>query len=90
MTGQTGEVGADGLLAGYLSRAQLAKHLGLSTDTIARWETLGKGPPRVRIGARCYYRRAAVEEWLLARETGAGADREPVRRARGKLRGGGK
>lgn len=59
-----------GLLDGWMSRAELACELGLSTDTLARWETRRIGPPCVRIGRRIVYRRGAVREWLVGQERG--------------------
>ena len=33
------------LLAGWISREQLARALGLTADTLARWEARRQGPP---------------------------------------------
>lgn len=52
------------LLSGWISRLDLALELGLSVDTLARWETQRRGPPCIRAGRRVFYRRAAVQEWL--------------------------
>lgn len=56
------------LLDGWLTRAEVAKELGLSTDTLARWATRREGPPCVRIGRKILYRAEAFREWLLERE----------------------
>ena len=66
------------VLAGWISRADLARELGLSEDTLRRWEGRRIGPACVRAGRRVYYRRAAVEDWLTAQET----TRQAGRRAR--------
>ena len=56
------------LLIDWISRLDLAVELGLSIDTLRRWEAQRFGPPCVRAGRKVYYRRAAVEEWLEERE----------------------
>jgi len=38
------------------------------TRTLRRWRVLRQGPPHVRIGRKVYYRRGALQRWLLARE----------------------
>ena len=59
------------LLVGWISRLDLALELGLSVDTLRRWEAMRTGPPCVRAGRKVYYRRAAVEEWLEEQEQAA-------------------
>lgn len=66
----------DGLLDAWLSRAELAKELGLSVDTLQRWETRRIGPPCVRVGRKVLYRKGAVRDWLRDQE----ARKMPVRR----------
>jgi predicted DNA-binding transcriptional regulator AlpA len=56
------------LLSGWLTRAQVAAEIGLSADTLARWETRRIGPPCVRIGRKVLYRAEAFREWLVSRE----------------------
>ena len=70
------EAEADGLLDAWLSRAELAKELGLSVDTLQRWETRRIGPPCVRVGRKALYRKGAVRDWLRDQE----ARKMPVRR----------
>jgi len=60
------------LLEGWISRAELARELGVSVDTLARWETSQNGPPLARIGRCVFYRRTAVLEWLEGREKARG------------------
>jgi len=57
-----------GLLDDWISRRMLAVELGVSVDTLARWETRRIGPVCVRIGRKVFYRRGAVQEWLRAQE----------------------
>ena len=68
MDEQSQETEARPLLEGWISRAELARELGVSVDTLARWETSRSGPPLARIGRCVFYRRTAVLEWLESRE----------------------
>ena len=56
------------LLNGWISRVDLAIELGLSVDTLRRWEAQRLGPPCMRAGRKVYYRRAAIEEWMADQE----------------------
>lgn len=56
------------VLDDWMSRAELAAELSISVDTLARWEVQRIGPPSVRLGRRIYYRREAVQTWLIAKE----------------------
>jgi hypothetical protein len=60
--------GSSALLDGWLTRQQLAVEIGVSTDTLQRWETRRVGPPCLRIGRRVYYRADAFRDWLVSRE----------------------
>ena len=57
-----------GLLADYLTPAQLAEELDKSPRTIARWDSLRIGPPKTMVGKRPLYRREGVRDWLLRKE----------------------
>ena len=67
------------LLADWISREQLARALGLTADTLSRWEARRQGPPSTRIGRKTFYRRAAVGDWIRAQE-----QVHPVRKSRGR------
>jgi hypothetical protein len=67
------------LLVDWISREQLAGELGITTDTLARWEARRQGPPCTRIGRKSLYRRAAVQDWIRAQE-----QVHPVRKSRGR------
>jgi hypothetical protein len=54
------------LLDGWLTRARVAEEIGVSVDTLQRWETRRIGPPCVRIGRKVLYRADAFREWLFA------------------------
>ena len=60
--------GDTGLLSGWLNRADLARELTLSVDTLQRWETRRMGPPSVRVGRKVLYRMEAVRDWLRDQE----------------------
>lgn len=47
---------------------EVAKQLGVSPATLARWRTLGSGPRFVRVGGQVRYQRDAVAAWLTQQE----------------------
>ena len=52
-----------------LSPAELARKLGTTERTLARWHAAGHGPPRCTLpGRRISYRPATVAAWLRDRE----------------------
>ena len=57
-----------GLLEGWLNRIELGAELGISVDTLGRWETRRIGPPCVRVGRKVLYRADAVRDWLKSQE----------------------
>jgi predicted DNA-binding transcriptional regulator AlpA len=70
-TGSLERSAPGGVLTGWISRLDLALELGLTVDTLRRWEARRTGPPCVRAGRKVYYRRTAVEEWLEEQELNA-------------------
>ena len=56
------------LLGGWISRLDLALELGVTVETLRRWEAMRFGPPCARIGRKVYYRRDAVHDWLQFQE----------------------
>lgn len=70
--GETGRLSRPGEPSGpfadWLPRAALAGLLGVTADTLARWESRRVGPPCVRIGRQSLYRVGAAQDWLLERE----------------------
>ena len=56
------------ILSDYLSDEALAAEMRVSVRTLWRWAALGEVPPSVKIGRRRFFRRAAVQDWLKARE----------------------
>jgi ribosome-binding protein aMBF1 (putative translation factor) len=56
------------IMAGFLSRAELAAQLGKSERTLERWEEQKIGPPITKLGQTPYYKIDSVQEWLRTRE----------------------
>ena len=56
------------ILSEFLTKEELAAELRRNPRTLDRWEVLGVGPPRTRVGRQVLYRRASVERWLAAQE----------------------
>lgn len=63
------ETAQQGLLDDWMPRRELAGIIGVSADTLKRWETRRIGPPCIRIGRKVLYRRGAVRDWLLDQES---------------------
>ena len=59
---------ATGLLGGWISRLDLALELGVTVETLRRWEGQRFGPPCVRAGRKVFYRRDGVRDWLQLQE----------------------
>jgi hypothetical protein len=72
-----------GLLGGWISRRALADELGVTEDTLRRWDAARSGPPCIRAGRKIFYRRSAVLDWLEEQDT-----RAPRGRGRRQGRGG--
>ena len=56
------------ILSEFLPKEELAAELRRNPRTLDRWDALGVGPPRTRVGRQVLYRRASVERWLAAQE----------------------
>jgi hypothetical protein len=56
------------ILSEFLTTEELAAELGRNKRTLDRWEALGTGPPRTRVGRKVLYRRNSVQKWLAAQE----------------------
>jgi len=65
-----------GILADWISRNELARELGITTDTLGRWAAQRKGPAYVKAGRKIFYRRDVVRAWLQSKEV------KPVKPAR--------
>lgn len=51
-----------------LTEPQFAELTGRNVRSVQRERARREGPPFIRIGRKVYYRRAAIEAWLLAQE----------------------
>lgn len=47
-----------------MTGVQAAKFLGVTEDTLCRWNKAKNGPPRRLIGKRFYYQRSSLTQWL--------------------------
>jgi len=56
------------ILAEFMTIEELAAELGRNKRTLDRWDALGIGPPRTRVGRTVLYRRSSVQKWLAAQE----------------------
>jgi len=56
------------ILSEFLTKEELASELGRNQRTLDRWDVLGLGPPRTRVGRQVLYRRTSVQKWLAALE----------------------
>jgi transcriptional regulator with XRE-family HTH domain len=61
-TDRSGEIALGGKQ--YLTPAQLAKTLGISPRTLARWHATRAGPPRIKILKLVLYDVSKLPEWL--------------------------
>ena len=59
------------ILSEFLTKEELAAELRRNPRTLDRWDALGVGPPRTRVGRQVLYRRASVQKWLAAQEQSA-------------------
>lgn len=55
-------------LTDLISEADYAALRGVSLRTVQRERALRIGPPFIKLGAKVFYRPAAIEAWLLDRE----------------------
>lgn len=60
----------------YVRQQRLARILGVTGRTLARWNARGIGPPKITIGKTVLFDLAKLPEWLAALETA------PPRKAR--------
>jgi hypothetical protein len=68
-----------GLLAGYLTEAQLAKALNKDQRTLFRWRQLKIGPPVIMLGEQPLYDIEKARAWMAAGGTAGAPQVQPVR-----------
>lgn len=56
------------ILADTVTEAEYAAARGVCVRTVQRERALRTGPAFIRLGRKIYYRRAAIEAWLIAKE----------------------
>jgi hypothetical protein len=56
------------ILSDFFTKKELATELRRNQRTLDRWEVLGEGPPRTRVGRQVFYRRSSVAKWLASQE----------------------
>ncbi len=59
----------DPLLEEFLTPAEAAKVLRISSRTLARWREDNQGPAYSKLGRRILYRRDAVQQWVNTRRS---------------------
>ncbi len=67
------------LLAGYISRAELAQSLCLNERTIYRYENQPDGLPCMVLGGRKLYKLETVRKWIEGREKRPNPRRQALR-----------
>tara|TARA_R110002110_G_scaffold16490_4_gene71490 strand:+ start:3346 stop:3627 length:282 start_codon:yes stop_codon:yes gene_type:complete len=63
-----GGVGTRPMLSEWMTRAELAAELDLTSETLCRWTARRIGPAPTQVGRKVLYRRETVRAWLLAQE----------------------
>lgn len=59
---------AGDFMADWLPRDSVAARLGVSVDTLQKWEARRCGPPPTRIGRRVLYRVDSLRAWMIEQE----------------------
>jgi predicted DNA-binding transcriptional regulator AlpA len=72
-----------GLLDDFMTEAVFSAELKIGKQTARRWEREKRGPRRVKIGARVFYYREAVRDWL---RNLASADERALKKAQAGLK----
>jgi hypothetical protein len=52
----------------YMTKSETARYLDKCDRTLDRWRKLKIGPPATMIGRHVFFRRVALEAWLLNKE----------------------
>jgi hypothetical protein len=62
------QLGVTVLPDGRMDRANTARYLGLSVQTLATWSMRKIGPSPIRIGGRVFYRKADIDRFIAGCE----------------------
>jgi hypothetical protein len=65
---------ASGILADYLTPAEVATEFGIRENQLSEWKRNRFGSPRRRLKRRVMYGREAVRDWLRSLEENSAAD----------------
>jgi hypothetical protein len=65
----------------YSTQTGLARQLGVSLRTLARWDDRHLGPPKIKVGKMVLYDLAKLHAWLESHERAPAAARGSARRA---------
>jgi predicted DNA-binding transcriptional regulator AlpA len=57
------------ILADYVTREELAEELKVTTRTLDKWHVQRRGPSKIKLGSRVYYKRQTVLAWLDAQSS---------------------
>jgi len=63
----------------YMTQTGLARQLNKSERTVARWDALRIGPPKIKVGRLTLYDPDKIPNWLAEHEAA-----RPIRRTRGQ------
>jgi len=66
----------NGIFRDHLTKAQAADFLGVSVPTLDRWNRLGMGPVRTKIGKRVLFQLDALNAWVIAQREEVGQPRQ--------------
>ena len=66
---------ADPSTLGLQPERDAAAMLNVKVQTLRKWAVQRKGPPRIKIGKRVFYREEALRAWLAAQERDPAAAR---------------
>ena len=61
------------VMTDYFSEEKAASDLGVTVATLRNWAAKRQGPVRTKVARRVYYRKDAMQQWLLAQEERPGA-----------------
>lgn len=57
----------------FLSESETAEVLRVKKETLRNWRCQRKGPPRIKIGRKIFYRREALVAWMQSQEKAVAA-----------------
>lgn len=59
-----------------IPEADAAASLGVACQTLRKWSVMRKGPPRVKVGKKVFYRPESLNAWLHGQERDPAAARK--------------